>query len=89
MVIKLSIDVGLHDVYSAIDVDFARECEKTDRRHSRSEFGPRVTKSPNGFSPLSRIWTLPYYNCMITPRINVFRRIVYHPRLKRVNLKAV
>ena len=27
MVIKLSIDVGVHDVYSAIDVIFARECE--------------------------------------------------------------
>ena len=65
MAIKLSIDVGLHDVYSAIDVDFARECEKTDRRHPPSEFGP----SPNGFSPPSRIWTLPYYTCMITPRI--------------------
>ena len=27
MAIKLSIDVGLHDVYSVIDVDFPRECE--------------------------------------------------------------
>ena len=27
MVIKLSIDVGLHDVYFAIDVNFARECK--------------------------------------------------------------
>ena len=43
MIIKLTIDVGLHDVYSAIDVDFARESEKTDRRHPPSEFGPCVT----------------------------------------------
>ena len=27
MVINLSIDVGLHDLYSAMDVDFARESE--------------------------------------------------------------
>ena len=69
MIIKLTIDVGLHDVYSAIDVDFARESAKTDRLHPPSEFGPCVTKSPNGFSPPSRISTLLYYTCMITPRI--------------------
>ena len=86
MVIKLSIDVGLHDVYSAIDVDFARECEKMDRRHPPSEFGPRVTKSPNGFSPPSRIWTLPYYTCMITPRILPEDCV---SSSKSVNLKAV
>ena len=69
-----------------IDVDFARECEKTDRRHPPSEFGPRVTKSPNGFSPPSRIWTLPYYTCMITPRILPEDCV---SSSKSVNLKAV
>ena len=64
MVIKLSIDVGLHDVYSAIDVHFARECEKTDRRHPPSEFGP----SPDGFSTPSRILR-GSSTCMIAPRI--------------------